>query len=257
MQRRDFVWFAALRGAGAQAQVKDISDAINKAGRQRMLSQRMGKAWFCLALGVDTKRAKIVMEQSSNLFERQLEELKAYAPSAEVRETYTALESAWAAYKVGLQAPSSDKSAANQLLQLDAKVLALAHKGTVQYEAASAKAVGKLVNIAGRQRMLSQRMAKFYFAAHMRADAASAQAEIGKAHGEFLSALEVLRNAPEASGRIREELSLADAQLVFFDDALKRMGEGSAKSDALSNVFVSSENLLAVMDKITGLYAAI
>jgi hypothetical protein len=32
----------------AQAQVVDLSDAINKAGRQRMLSQRMGKAWLAL-----------------------------------------------------------------------------------------------------------------------------------------------------------------------------------------------------------------
>jgi hypothetical protein len=35
----------------AQAQVTDLNDAINKAGRQRMLSQRMGKAWLALVLG--------------------------------------------------------------------------------------------------------------------------------------------------------------------------------------------------------------
>eukprot|EP01041_Mallomonas_annulata_P034976 gene34976-57850_t len=32
----------------ARAQVADLSDAINKAGRQRMLSQRMGEAWLAL-----------------------------------------------------------------------------------------------------------------------------------------------------------------------------------------------------------------
>ena len=42
---------------------------------------------------------------------------------------------------------------------VDAAILALSHQGTQQYERVSAKAVGKLVNIAGRQRMLSQRMA--------------------------------------------------------------------------------------------------
>ena len=38
----------------AQAQVTDLNDAINKAGRQRMLSQRMGKAWLALAHKSDT-----------------------------------------------------------------------------------------------------------------------------------------------------------------------------------------------------------
>ncbi|MCL4695793.1 MAG: type IV pili methyl-accepting chemotaxis transducer N-terminal domain-containing protein, partial [Burkholderiaceae bacterium] len=31
--------------APASAQVRDINDAINKAGRQRMLSQRLAKAY--------------------------------------------------------------------------------------------------------------------------------------------------------------------------------------------------------------------
>lgn len=126
----------------------------------------------------------------------------------------------------------------------------------MQYEAASGKPVGKLVNIAGRQRMLSQRMAKFYLAATLPVDAATATAEITKARTEFLAATEVLRNAPEATARIREELQLADGQWVFFDSALKRLQPGTS-GKPLSDVFVASENLLAVMDRVTGLYSAI
>jgi hypothetical protein len=66
----------------------------------------------------------------------------------------------------------------------------------------------------------------------------------------------VLRNAPEATARIREELQLADGQWIFFDTALKRMQSGTS-AKALSDVFVSSENLLSVMDRVTGLYSAI
>ena len=51
-----------LAGA-AQAQISDINSAINKAGRERMLSQRMAKAWhFQLGLGVDVDRSKRVLD---------------------------------------------------------------------------------------------------------------------------------------------------------------------------------------------------
>ena len=151
--------------------------------------------------------------------------------------------------------PSRDTAAS--LLQLDAKVLALAHQGTVQYEAALAKPVGKLVNVAGRQRMLTQRMAKFYLAATLPVDASVAATEIGKARSEFTSAMELLRNAPEATLRIKDELLLADAQWVFFDMALKQLQEGAQRPKPMADVFVSSENLLAVMDRVTGLYSAV
>ncbi len=171
-------------------------------------------------------------------------------------DTYGKLEAAWSDYKATLVGSAPGKGGAGAVLAADARVLALAHQGTVQYEAASGKPVGKLVNIAGRQRMLSQRMAKFYLAATLPVDAATANAEIAKARGEFLAAMDVLRNAPEATVRIREELQLADGQWVFFDSALKKMQPGTT-GKPLSDVFVSSENLLAVMDRVTGLYSAV
>lgn len=240
-----------------QAQVADMNDAINKAGRQRMLSQRMAKAWLMLAHQADANAARQIMGQSISLFERQLGELKTYAPQAQIRETYTALEAAWASYKALLTKGPPAKDAASALLAADAKVLALAHQGTVQYEAASGKPVGKLVNIAGRQRMLSQRMAKFCLAAMLQVDTATSAAEIDKARKEFLSANELLRTAPEATERIRQELLLADGQWVFFDAALQRMQSGANTFRQVNEVFVTSENLLASMDRITGMYAAL
>ena len=257
MKRRGLIVIAAASGlgVGARAQVSDLNDAINKAGRQRMLSQRMGKAWLALVHKTESGIAQVVLDKSMALFDRQLVELKAYAPSNDIRDTYIQLEGAWSDYKTALVGAAPGKPGAAAVLQADARVLALAHQGTLQYEAASGRPVGKLVNVAGRQRMLSQRMAKFYFAATLPVDAQVATTEIGKARTEFLNAMDLLRNAPEATSRIRDELALADGQWFFFDQALQRMQSAGAAAKPLSDVFVTSENLLSVMDRVTDLYA--
>ena len=210
-----------------------------------------------LAHGIEKSSAQQVLDKSIALFDRQLLELTALAPSAEIRLTYSQLDSAWSGYKSSLLSARPDKSGAAVLLQQDTKVLALAHQGTVQFEAAFGKPVGKLVNMAGRQRMLSQRMAKFYLAARLPIDSAAATAEIGKARQEFVSAMDVLRSAPQATSRIKDELQLADGQWVFFDHALQKSQNVQSSSQGLTEVFVTSENLLSVMDLVTGLYSAV
>ncbi|MCR6477027.1 type IV pili methyl-accepting chemotaxis transducer N-terminal domain-containing protein [Variovorax sp. ZS18.2.2] len=255
MKRRLFVASSALAALGVHAQVADLNDAINKAGRQRMLSQRASKAYLALLQKVETRNAQQVLDRSIVLFEKQLSELKAFAPSPAIRGTYDALDGAWNEFKRELTGVVPSKEEAAKVVKLDATVLALANQGTTQYETASGRPVGRLVNIAGRQRMLSQRMAKFYLAGAMQIDATGSAAEIAKSRTEFLAALEVLRSAPEATTQIRQELVLADAQWMFFNRGLQRL-EGAGASPALmSDVFVTSENLLAIMDRVTGLYS--
>ncbi|MDR6856623.1 type IV pili methyl-accepting chemotaxis transducer N-terminal domain-containing protein [Variovorax guangxiensis] len=255
MKRRLFIASTALVGLGARAQVADLNDAINKAGRQRMLSQRASKAYLALVQNVETRNAQQVLERSIALFDRQLVELKTFAPTPAIRGTYDALDTAWSDFKKELTGPAPSRKEAARIVKLDAAVLGLAHQGTTQYEAASGKSVGKLVNIAGRQRMLSQRMAKFYLANALQIDPSGGAAEIGKARTEFVAALETLRTAPEATAPIKEELALADAQWVFFNHGLQRMEGDGASPKLMSDVFVTSENLLTIMDRITGLYS--
>jgi len=237
------------------AQVVDLNDAINKAGRQRMLSQRVAKAYLAAGQGVVTQRADEVLTASMALFERQLVELKAYAPTPDVKATYSELETHWSDFKAMLvgQAPVRENAAA--VIELDGKVLALANRGTSQLEQVSGKPLGWLVNIAGRQRMLSQRVAKFYLAMAWKVPLPNAQAELDKARAEFVSALDLLANAPEATTAIKQEIELARNQWVFYSAALSQQGADARTPERSANIFASSENILAVMDKVTGMYS--
>jgi Type IV pili methyl-accepting chemotaxis transducer N-term len=257
LNRRSVLRVMCTGGASAAwvqtswGQITGMGDAINKAGRQRMLSQRMGKAWLGLGAGVNTVTARRVLDQSIALFDKQLAELKAFAPTPDIRLTCTQLESEWSVYRGLLEGSTPTVPSAKPLLGQGNKVLALAHKGTGQLEQHSGKPGAKLVNMAGRQRMLSQRMAQYSLASLWNVDADTSQREMNKARDKFLPALEILRNAPEATAQIKQELVLADAQWLLFNNALTSQ-VGSTK--AVSDVFATSENLLTVMDRVTGMY---
>ena len=261
MHRRSFA-FLALAGAGvlvfpvsAHAQVQDINDAINKAGRQRMLSQRMAKAYLAMGQKIQDDHANKILGLSMALFDRQLSELKAFAPTPEIGAAYGSLEGAWQDYKAALVGSAPAKTSADKIIDLSGKVLALAHQGTVQLESFSGKASGKLVNMSGRQRMLSQRMAAHYLSASWGVQATASAAEMSKASEEFVKAHALLKNAPESTPAIKSELQLVESQFTFFDIALKSLKPGLGDVQAQGNVFTTSERILQVMDGVTGMYS--
>lgn len=242
----------SLAGHDALAQISDMNSAINKAGRQRMLSQRMAKVYFQIGQQVDVERSRKVLDASVSLFDRQLVELKNYAPQPDIKETYVKLEKSWLAYKdllVG-NAPSADNG--RKVLALSEEVLGLAQQGTVQLEKAAGSESGRLVNISGRQRMLSQRMAKFYQAIAWGVNDDKSAAGLDKARKEFSDALQELNSAPANTPKIKEGLELVKQQWFFFENALGQKTGGDKRPQTA--VATTSERILEEMEGVVGLY---
>lgn len=236
----------------AQAQIANINEAINKAGRQRMLSQRMAKAYLQAGQDIDVERSRKILDGSISLFDRQLVELKNFAPTPEIKNTYLNLERAWLSYKDVLVGARPSAEGARKVMEINEEVLSLAHQGTVQLEKHSGTTQGRLVNIAGRQRMLSQRLAKFYQALNWGVAPANGKAEMDKARQEFVAGLQELAKAEANTQAIKDELGLGQQQWMFFENAL--FNRGADKKAAALNVATTSERILEVMDNATGMY---
>ncbi|WP_412481054.1 type IV pili methyl-accepting chemotaxis transducer N-terminal domain-containing protein [Azonexus sp. IMCC34839] len=239
-------------GADAWAQIKDINSAINKAGRERMLSQRMAKAYFQIGQQVDVERSQKVLDASVALFDRQLVELKNYAPTPEIKETYLKLEKAWLGYKDLLIGASATPDNGRKVLAISEEVLALAQQGTVQLEKHSGTTAGHLVNISGRQRMLSQRMAKFYQATAWGIQDDKSATGLEKARKDFNDALQELVASPSNTPQIKDSLDLVKQQWFFFENALAQRS-GADKRPQLA-VATTSERILEEMESVVGQY---
>jgi hypothetical protein len=133
---------------------------VNTAGRQRMLGQRIVRSYVQLAQQVRAEQARAQLAESMREFERQLGAL-AGSSQAVTGETLHALERCWQEFRrFALTRPSHEgvlalREAGEQLLQA-------AERHTAALAAQEGSATAHAVNVAGRLRMLAQRVALCY-----------------------------------------------------------------------------------------------
>ncbi|MFQ5618240.1 MAG: type IV pili methyl-accepting chemotaxis transducer N-terminal domain-containing protein [Rhodospirillales bacterium] len=234
--------------AGASEGLSLVS-AINIAGRQRMLSQRILLAYCQAGLGVMPDAARRRLAESVRLFDTQLAELKGFAPTPEVRDTLAQVEEVWTPFREIVRQPPS-REGARRLLFWNDDLLFTADKVVRLLQDLSDQPYARLVNIAGRQRMLSQRAAKFYMLREWGFDRPSIRDEMARARNEFAGALAALRAAPENTDAILAALDEAEMSWTWFDHALSLRGGEHYRLIVAD----STEAILVQMDRVTGMY---
>ncbi len=233
----------------ARAQQLALSTAINRTARFRALSQRIAKAYCQIHLNVLPEQARAVLASARKLVQSGFADLAQAQWSGELAAQLLQVQTLAQGLEALLVQPPSKESVSAVSQQAD-KMLLSADSATQSLEKLSKTNSARLVNMAGRQRMLSQRMAKNYsLVAAGLSNKAMTDQMISDAT-QFKQALVILSAASVSSPGIRDELALGESQWVFFDAALQRQPDARG----LQAVATTSERLLEVMDKVTGMY---
>lgn len=225
---------------------------IDLAGSQRMLTQRIAKAYCQIGLGVARDVAREQLAASVQRFDAQLDQLRVQLGDDAPRAALDRIEAPWRALRRVATGPVQRRSA-RSLSRLSDRVLQATQDLVVALQQAAGTRQARLVNMAGRERMLSQRLAKLYMLRAWGVDSSELREAMESVSHEFAGALEALRSAELNTLEIVAELDAVTLQWEWFRSALTLQGTESYAFIVAD----ASESILNSMDVVTARYAAL
>ena len=246
-------WALLLLATPAFSAEADLIGQINRAGEQRMLSQRIAKSFSQIGLNVQPFVAKQELDEATQRFEANLVYLDGVS-HAGAKAALEDLRKVWQPFRAAARGVPKKESAIwlahksdDVLSAAEAVVRNLQNSGTN-----ATLANGRLVAQSGRQRMLSQRIVKAYLLLSWGDTSEVTREELDGAVNEFSGALNTLRQRPQKSPAVQRELDEMTQHWEWMQAALAAEGANSYRLI----VAEAGEAILQSADRLTQLFAA-
>lgn len=228
-----------------------FAEAVNRAGQLRMLSQQMIKLLLLQLANVQAPLQQQRLKEATLRIDGTLVHLGKTLSKPTYGDLQSQVLLTWARLKSALTAlPRPDQMTyVDELAEL---LLKEADRLTVSLENAGAVSPLQVLNVAGRQRMLSQRYAKYALLLALGGASVKARCESGmaEARASFEQSLHYLNTIPLSTPEIRNALDAAGKgwQALLAGAAQVQEPHGPV------HVAVASEDLLELFEQLSGHY---
>lgn len=230
-----------------------FAEAVNRSGQLRMLSQRLVKLHLLQAMGVQATQHATLLQASVQWVDGNFALLRKNLSQPTYGDLLEQVAQTWEQLKAVLASGQTDA-----VEQQAEALLRGAERLTANLESAGTTAPLHVLNLAGRQRMLSQRFSKYALLALAGEGAVVelARASMGAAQREFEQALTYLNGIPLSTPDIHGALGAAGVawlEMVAAAQEAQRLS-GAPRSARLQALASGSETLLDLFEQLSTHY---
>jgi len=259
-----FIFILCVSASVQAKAIENTEQAINSSGKTRMLAMKMAKLYGIQVLKDYPSGKKMIAQKDLGNAKRTMneiyKELLAYSPVAsnkELVEIVKTAQSSWYQMEKMLSIPPS-KTGFLDVLDISDTLLDDNEMMTSYIESLSPVPTSEIINMAGRQRMYSQKLARDYLAASMDVDKEYRIDLMLDAAVEFESAMLMMEGVSENTAKIKgliKSITMMEWRKVY-----KTATECIESNGTKFNVGIMikfCDTLLDKADRLTTLYVAV
>ena len=233
-------------------EIASNTDAINIAGKQRMFTQRMLKDYAMVGMHNTFGNPGEDLKKTTSNFDDGIASLENFTKSEEIKKSLADIRTLWEPIKkLLLDTPSKEKV---EKLQVDLDSLLKASDDTTKLFTKESEAkANEIINISGRQRMLSQRMASLYMLRVWDVKDPQFKTKLNTSMKLFKDSLGKLQKTSINTDEINKLLTNVQKSFMFFEI----INENHSTKYIPSLIYKKSNDILKNMDSVTKLYVKV